>query len=108
MPSNLTARLLADLPESMWTEAVRRLKRVPELGAMAENEEMRGVFVSHASAPRRAGSAASKGARLGAVDSASQAPNWRPGPLSLQAYAVRHPACQGNAEAWLLGAGRER
>ncbi len=108
MPPNLTARLIADLPETMWTEAVRRLQRVPELGVMAENAEMRGAFVTHARAPRRAGTSTSKAARLGAVDTSSQVPNWRPGPLALQAYAVRHPACQGQAEAWLLGAGRER
>src|SRR5260221_3735608 len=108
MPASPTAHLLNDLPDGLWTEGVRRLKRVPALWRMAENDEVRRAFVAHArtAQPARAGRA--KSAAVGKQDSAGRVATWRPGALALVAYGVRHPECQGNAEAWLLGAGRER
>ncbi len=104
MTPSVTARLIASLPESLWPEAVRRLRRVPELWALAENPEIFQAFAEQAQAPRPL----SRRAPLaGAFDTAGAAFAWRPGPLGLAAYAVVHPECQGKAEKWLLGAGRE-
>ena len=108
MPNSRTASLIAELPESLWTEGVRRLKRVPELGILADNDEMRQAFVAHARTDTRPRSSASKSARMGMMDSSGAAASWRPGPLALVAYAVQHPECQGEAETWLMGAGRDR
>ena len=108
MPASPTAQLIADLPDGLWTEGVRRLKRVPAMWRMAENDEVRRAFVEHARTARPPRNGRTKAAGVGKQDSAGRANNWRPGPLALVAYAVRHPECEGNAEAWLLGAGRER
>jgi tetratricopeptide (TPR) repeat protein len=107
MPATPTAQLISELPDTLWTEGVRRLKRVPALWRLAENDETRRAFVEHARSPRPPRASRAKDAALARQDGAGRAPNWRPGPLALVAYAVRHPECQGNAESWLLGAGRE-
>src|SRR5437016_11729001 len=83
---SITARLLATLPEVIWAEANRRLRLVPELWALAEDEDVLTALCALGDDPL----------------------NWRPGPLALAAYAAKHPECAGNAEAWLLGEGRER
>ncbi|MGH2522393.1 MAG: tetratricopeptide repeat protein, partial [Anaerolineales bacterium] len=84
-PSTVTSRLMAALPEALWAEAGRRLRLVPELWALAEDPEVLEAFC------------------------ALRDPHgWRPGPLALSAYAAKHPECGEDAEAWLLGAGRER
>src|SRR5579859_3387908 len=108
MPATPTAQLISELPDTLWTEGVRRLKRVPALWRLAENDETRRAFVEHARSPRPPRVSRAKDATLARQDGAGRAPNWRPGPLALVAYAVRHPECQGNAESWLLGAGREK
>src|SRR5260221_2387168 len=108
MPASPTAQLIADLPDGLWTEGIRRLKRVPALSRMAENDEVRRAFIEHARTPRPPRSSRAKPAEVGKQDGAGRAANWRPGGLALVAYGVRHPECQGNAETWLLGAGRER
>ena len=82
----ITARLLKALPESTWAEASRRLRLVPELGDLARDNVVLEAFCA-----------------LGGDLS-----NWRPGALALAGYAAKHPECEGNAEAWLAGAGRER
>jgi len=86
MSSTLTARLLASLPESLWAEANRRLRLVPELWTLADDDEVLTAFCALGGDPL----------------------NWRPGPLALTAYAAKHPECAGNAEAWFLGEGREK
>ena len=109
MPATATAHLINDLPDGMWTEGVRRLKRVPALARMAENDEVRKAFVeaarSGARAPR---SGKAKAQAIGKQDGTGRTTSWRPGPLALVAYGVRHPECQNSPEGWLLGAGRER
>src|SRR3972149_5213339 len=82
----ITARLLKALPESTWAEASRRLRLVPELGDLARDTVVLEAFCA-----------------LGGDLS-----NWRPGALALAGYAAKHPECEGNAEAWLAGAGAER
>ena len=42
--SSVTSRLIAHLPESLWPEAIRRLRRVPELLALAEPASPLAVF----------------------------------------------------------------
>src|SRR5689334_19676781 len=84
--STITSRLLASLPEAIWAEANRRLRLVPELWTLAEDDAALTAFCSLGGDPL----------------------NWRPGPLALAAYAAKHPECAGNAEAWLLGHGREQ
>ncbi len=86
MPASLTSHLLAALPESIWAEANRRLRLVPELLKLAQDGSVYEAFTALGGDPL----------------------NWRPGPLALAVYAARHPECAGNAEAWLAGAGRER
>jgi tetratricopeptide (TPR) repeat protein len=104
MTSTVTSRLIASLPESLWPEAVRRLRRVPELWALAENDEVLQAFLEQADAPRPL---SRRLPPVDAFDAAGAAFAWRPGPLALAAYAVMHPECQAKAERWLLGAGRE-
>ena len=108
MPATPTAQLMSDLPEGLWTEGVRRLKRVPAMWRMAENDELRRAFAEHGRAPRPPRPGWAKSAAVGKQDGTSRAANWRPGPLALIAFGVRHPECQGNAEAWLLGNGRDK
>src|SRR5688572_5765264 len=105
MTPSVTARLIASLPESLWPEAVRRLRRVPALWALAENDEILQAFIEQAGAPRPL---SRRVPPVDAFDSAGAAFAWRPGPLALAAYAVVHPECQGKAEKWLMGAGREK
>jgi tetratricopeptide (TPR) repeat protein len=83
---SITARLLASLPESIWAEANRRLRLVPELWTLAEDDAVLTAFCALGGDPL----------------------NWRPGPLALAAFAAKHPDCAGNAEVWLLGEARER
>ncbi|MCC7359055.1 MAG: tetratricopeptide repeat protein [Anaerolineales bacterium] len=104
VPASLTARLMAELPESLWPEGLRRLRRLPLLQDLAQNDEVRRAFVTQAK--RYAAPKSSKG--LGGTALGGEAAAWQPGPLALAAYAVRHPECQGDAEAWLIGAGRDR
>ena len=108
MPATATAHLINDLPDGMWTEGVRRLKRVPALAHMAENDEVRRAFVEHARTARPGRLGRAKSPAVGVQDSAGRAASWRPGPLALVAYGVQHPECQGKPEAYLLGPGRER
>jgi tetratricopeptide (TPR) repeat protein len=84
--SAITSRLLSALPESVWAEANRRLRLVPELRDLARDDAILDAFCA-----------------LGGDPSA-----WRPGALALAAYAARHPKCEGNADAYLSGAGHER
>src|SRR5690242_2550093 len=105
MSASLTSRLMAELPETLWPEGVRRLRRLPLLQDLAQNDEVRQAFVTQAKryvAPR----ATAKG--LGSAALGGEAAAWQPGPLALAAYAVRHPECNGDAESWLIGAGREK
>ena len=81
----ITPRLLKALPESAWAEAARRLRLVPELENLARDNVILEALCA-----------------LGGDLS-----NWRPGSLALAGYAAKHPECEGNAEAWLAGAGRE-
>lgn len=84
----ITETLLSTLPESLWSEAVRRLKLTPALWAQAATDE----------------------ATLDAfcLTGASGNPNtWRPATLALAAYAEQHVHCEGNAELWLLAEGQE-
>ncbi len=84
---SLTRYLLSSLPESLWSEAARRLRQTPELWALAERDERaRAAFCA-------------VGQNLEA---------WRPARLALAAYAARHPESGPNSEAWLLLEGRER
>jgi tetratricopeptide (TPR) repeat protein len=106
MSATLTAQLITELPEALWPEGARRLRRAPWLQSLAENAEVRRAFVEHGLAGLGPDPDAAKSAhRFGSPDAAAA---WRPGPLALAAYAVRHPECAGNAEAWLLGPGRDR
>ncbi len=102
--NTLTARLLADLPDTLWPEGVRRLHRLPVLRELANNGEIRQAFVAHAivQSKRMRPSNGAKG-----LAPLPESP-WQPGPLALAAYGVRHPECQGAPEHWLLGAGRDR
>ena len=79
MSASLTSHLLAALPESIWAEANRRLRLVPELWDLAQDGAVREAFAALGGDPL----------------------HWRPGPLALAAYAARYPECEGNAEAWL-------
>jgi tetratricopeptide (TPR) repeat protein len=108
MTATPTAHLINDLPDGLWTEGVRRLKRVPAMWRLAENDEVRRAFVAHARTVRAPRVGQAKSATIGKQDGAGRVAIWRPGPLALVAYGVRHAECQGNAEAWLLGVGRER
>ncbi|MDW8325659.1 MAG: tetratricopeptide repeat protein, partial [Anaerolineales bacterium] len=84
---SLTRHLLASLPESLWSEAVRRLRRTPELWALAERDDaVRAAFCSIGHRPEL----------------------WRPAPLALAAYAARHPEAGTEPERWLQLEGRER
>jgi len=96
---------MAELPEALWPEGVRRLRRLPMLQDLAQNDEVRQAFVAQAKryvAPR----SSAKGLGGGALG--GEAAAWQPGPLALAAYGVRHPECGGDAESWLVGAGREK
>ena len=85
--ANITARLMAALPESIWAEANRRLRLVPELWKLAEDEQVLEALC-----------------KLGGDEN-----QWRPGNIALTAYAAKHPECQATgAEAWFFGDGRER
>lgn len=84
---SLTCHLISSLPESLWSEAVRRLRQTPELWALAERDET----------------------VLAAFDAVGHTPElWRPAPLALAAYAARHPEAGAEPERWLLLEGRER
>src|SRR5512144_1700280 len=100
MSPSIAARLIAGLPETLWPEALRRLRRVPELWTLAENDDILAAFIEQVSSPR-----SSTGPLQATGGSAAQ---WRPGPMALAAYQVVHPECQGRPEKWLAGAGRER
>jgi tetratricopeptide (TPR) repeat protein len=88
MPSaNITARLMASLPESIWAEANRRIRLVPELWKLAEDDQILDALC-----------------KLGGEEA-----RWRPGNIALAAYSAKNPACQATgAEAWFFGDGRER
>jgi tetratricopeptide (TPR) repeat protein len=84
---SLTRHLLDSLPESLWSEAVRRLRQAPELWALAEHDEaVRAAFCAVGQKPE----------------------SWRPASLALAAYAARHPEAGTEPERWLLLEGRER
>lgn len=85
MPTSITSRLLVELPEALWAEANRRLRLVPELWALAEEEAV-----------------------LAAWCALHHESLWRPSSLALAAYPAQHPECQGKAEAWLLLEGRDK
>ena len=86
-PAYITARLMAALPESVWAEANRRLRLVPELWKLAEDDQILEALC-----------------KLGGEEV-----RWRPGNIALAAYAAKNPECQAiGAEAWLFGDGRER
>src|SRR5512137_1505565 len=85
--ANITARLMAALPESIWAEANRRLRLVPELWKLAEDDQVLDALC-----------------KLGGDE-----PQWRPGNIALAAYGAKRPECQASgAEAWFFGDGRER
>lgn len=84
---SLTRHLIASLPESLWSEAVRRLRQTPELWTLAERDE----------AVLTAFCAVGHTAEL-----------WRPATLALAAYAARHVEAGAEPERWLLFEGRER
>ncbi len=85
--ATLTTRLMSALPESLWAEANRRLRLVPELWKLAEDEAVLKAFCA-----------------LGGEEA-----RWRIGNLGLAAYAAKHPECAAlGTEAWLLGEGKDR
>nr|MBP7693901.1 tetratricopeptide repeat protein [Anaerolineales bacterium] len=86
MTTSPTPHLLAVLPEALWGEAIRRLRRTPVLWALAADPAVAAVFASLKPDPHL----------------------WQPGRLALAVYAARHPETEGAAEAWLLGPGRDR
>jgi tetratricopeptide (TPR) repeat protein len=88
MPSAyITARLMASLPESIWAEANRRIRLVPELWKLAEDDQILDALC-----------------KLGGEEA-----RWRPGNIALAAYTAKNPECQATgAEAWLFGDGRDR
>ncbi|MGQ0604335.1 MAG: tetratricopeptide repeat protein [Anaerolineales bacterium] len=88
----LTEKLITSLPESLWTEAIRRLKLTPALWALAETDN------STLDAFRVIGANGNPNALSEAT---------RPAALGLAAYSARHAECDGNAELWLLAEGHE-
>jgi tetratricopeptide (TPR) repeat protein len=88
----LTEKLITSLPDSLWSETVRRLKLAPELWQLAESDDATlKAFVA----------AAAKGD----VSTESKAP--RPATLALAAFAAHHGECDGNPELWLLAEGTD-
>lgn len=86
MKASPTPKLMAALPEALWPEATRRLRRAPELWALASDEAILPTLAALRTASAR----------------------WRPGPLALAIYALRHLDGDPTPELTLLGKHHER